>query len=57
MKVRVNSKKGLVTSFYNYKNVRELFLNFKIQEIIHEINFYVISNKKSSMWFLVATKK
>ena len=56
-KKEVNSKKGLVTSFYNYKNVRDLFFNFKIQEIIHEINFYVISNKKSSMWFLVATKK
>ncbi len=55
-KKETNSKNGLVTSFFSRSEIKFLFKNFKTQIIIHEINHNIVSNKKSSMWFVVATK-
>ena len=55
-KKETGAKSGLVTSFFDKKEIKRLFKNFKTEIIIHEINFNVISKKKSSMWFVVAKK-
>ena len=55
-KKETNSKKGLITSFFSRSEIQNLFKNFKIQIIIHEINLNITSNKKSSMWFVVVKK-
>ena len=55
-KKETGTKKGLITSFFNKNEIKRLFINFKIETMIHEINFDVISNKKYCMWFVIAKK-
>jgi ubiquinone/menaquinone biosynthesis C-methylase UbiE len=55
-KKETGAKSGLVTSFFDKNEIKKLFKNFKTEIIIHEINFDIITNKKSSMWFVVVKK-
>ena len=44
-------------AFSTREKSKKLFKKFKIEIIIHEINFDIISKKKSCMWFIVAKKR
>ena len=44
-KKETGARSGLVTSFFNKGEIKKLFKKFKIEIIIHEINFDIISKK------------
>ena len=49
-------KNGIVASFFNEKEIRNLFKDFNLISLVKETNHDKITNKKSSMWNVICKK-
>ena len=57
-KDEINSKEGLTTSFFNQREIKNLFSKFKIISLqLEEKKSFIPNNKKNSAWWLIISKK
>ena len=49
-------KNGIVASFFNEKEIKNLFKEFKLISLIEETKHDKITNKRTSMWNIVCKK-
>ena len=56
-KKEVNIKKGLVTNFFSKKDILNIYKDFKIISLVHEIKIDLIKQEKIAMWQIIALKK
>ena len=47
----------LFTSFFDQKEIKKLFRNFKILHLVHEVKFNKLTKKNNAMWIVVAKNK
>ena len=50
-------KNGVVTSFYDEKEIRSLFKNFTLISLVNDIKYDKIKNKRSAVWNIICKKK
>lgn len=55
-KEEINSDKGLVTTFFSYKQIIKLFNKFKIINITHDIKKDITNDCIDAMWVVVVKK-